>query len=100
MTGREQLEYEHTRMLVYNRAHGRCEVCGEPIEYLTYQMGHRIPQRKHFMKKYGKDVIHHYMNFAATCSLPCNNAVSIGNKPVAIQQLVSEIQEELNGERE
>jgi len=89
--------YEFTRMLVFNRSHGRCEVCGKHISYLEFQMAHRIPQRKHFIKKYGKEVIHHYMNFAATCGLACNNKVSIGNHPVEIAQLVERIREELNG---
>lgn len=95
MTDREQLAYERTRLMVYNRAHGRCEVCGKPIEYHTYQMGHRIPQRRHFVKKYGKAIIHHHLNMAATCSLRCNNAVSIGNHPIAIEELVSQIQEDI-----
>lgn len=95
MKPREQEQYEYTRMLVYNRSHGHCEVCGEPISYFGYQMGHRIPQRKYFIKRYGQEVIHHYMNFAATCSLQCNNAVSIGNHPVAIEELVQAIQEDI-----
>jgi len=93
MTGRDQEHYEETRALVYNRAHGYCEVCGIPLEYTSYQMAHRIPQRKHFLKQHGKEVIHHYLNFAATCSLQCNNKVSIGNHPVAQEKLVQEIRE-------
>lgn len=95
MTDREQERYQETRKLVFTRAHGRCEVCGRPLNYFTFQMGHRIPQRKHFLKQHGREVIHHYMNFAATCSLRCNNAVSIGNHPVEISQLVQKIIQEI-----
>lgn len=63
-------------------------------------MSHRIPQRKHFVKRYGKDVVHHPLNFAACCGLTCNNKVSIGNHPVAIEQLVAEIREDLDGKQE
>ena len=79
-----------TRIIVFNRSGGFCEVCGKPIDY-AYQMAHRIPQRKHFVKKYGKAVIHHPLNFRATCGLRCNNAVSIGNHPLEIERIVEEI---------
>ena len=56
-------------------------------------MAHQIPQRKHFIRRYGRNIIHHELNFKATCGLKCNNAVSIANKPVAINALVKEIEE-------
>lgn len=99
MTGREQLKYEQTRIDVYNRAHGRCEECGAPIQYDTYQMAHKIPQSKMYLKKYGKEVIHHRLNFSATCSLICNGRSSIGCWPLKIDELVLEIRQELYNER-
>ena len=99
MTEREQLEYEETRILVFNMAGGKCEVCGAPLEYTTFQLAHRIPQRKHFVKKYGKEVIHHEFNLAATCGLKCNNAVSIGGKPTAVESLATSIREEIDAEK-
>lgn len=82
-----------TRTLVYNRAGGHCEVCGKLLGFLEYQMAHRIPQRQWLIRKYGEEVIHHYLNMAATCGLICNNKVSIGNHPVEIDKLVQEIKE-------
>ena len=96
MTGREQLKYEETRIQVYNRAQGLCQVCGEPISYLDYQMAHMIPQNKMYLRKYGKEIIHHHLNFKATCGLACNSQASISNHPLAIQELVEQIREELS----
>jgi len=85
-----------TRFMLWNRSGGRCEVCGKRLDFETFQMAHRIPQRKWLLKKYGKSIIHHPKNLAATCSLRCNGAVSIAGNPVAMEQLAQEISEELN----
>ncbi len=96
LTGREQLKYEETRVYVYNRAEGLCEMCGKPISYLDYQMAHMIPQNKMYLKKYGKEVIHHRLNFVATCGLSCNSRASIANHPLAIEKVAEQIREELS----
>lgn len=91
-------EMLYTRNLVYTRAGGKCEVCGEQLDWHTYHMAHRIPQRKWLLKKYGPAVIHHPDNFAATCGLTCNNAVSIAGSPVEVERLAESIKEKLRGE--
>lgn len=98
MTGEEQIRYEETRIIVYNRAKGNCEVCGDRVSYVTFQMAHRVPQRRWAIKKYGKEAIHHNKNFKATCSLGCNGRASIAGHPIECDKLMAEIQEELNGE--
>lgn len=98
MKSKEHDTIAETRVRVWNRAGGMCEVCGEDLSWATFQMAHRIPQRKWLLKKYGKEVIHHHMNLAATCSLRCNNAVSIAAHPVEISSLVEQIQEAICGE--
>jgi len=80
-----------TRTRVFARSRGRCEVCGQAIVPWSFQLAHRIPQRKHFLKKYGEEVIHHEKNLAAVCSLKCNDAVSIAQRPKDIEALVEEI---------
>lgn len=95
MTGREQLEYEETRTYVFNRAGARCEVCGRAIRWDTYQMAHRIPQDKRTVKRLGKKVIHHPLNFFATCSHRCNDMASLRNHPVQQAALIKSIEEEL-----
>lgn len=82
---------EELRTMVFNQAGGLCVVCGVQLDWSLFQMAHRIPQRKYFLKKYTKAVIHHPKNLAATCGLRCNNAVSIGNHPIEIQMLVEDI---------
>lgn len=94
MTGREELEYRTKRFYVFNRAGGRCETCGEQIGIGSFQMAHRIPQTKYFIRKYGKGIIHHELNFAATCPKDgCNSAQDIRNHPVEVAELAEHIQE-------
>lgn len=100
MKAYEQEVLAQTRYLVWNRAGGHCEVCGELLHWNSFQMAHRIPQRKWLVKKYGKAVIHHPDNLAATCSLRCNNAVSIAGSPVEVEALAESIEEKLNGQAE
>ena len=82
---------ERSRLYLWNRCGGMCEVCGTPLSWDTFQLAHRIPQRKHTLKKYGEEVIHHPLNLNAVCGLRCNDAVSISNHPVLIATLVEDI---------
>lgn len=92
------LEPAHTRAMVIARAKRMngglplCEVCGLAP---GGQMAHRIPQNKRNLKRYGPRVIHHPLNIKWVCSLRCNSAASINNRPLAIQQLIDEIMEDL-----
>ena len=90
MTERDKFAVDELRRRIFGRAGWRCEACGMPVCYYgTQQIAHRIPQR--MARKYGKDIIHHPLNLVATCSLKCNDKVSISNHPVQIAELVSQI---------
>jgi 5-methylcytosine-specific restriction endonuclease McrA len=92
MTERQQLEFYDTRTAVFSRAGYRCEVCGKPLNLVAHpQLAHRIPQATRFIIRYGKRVIHHELNLAATCSLACNAAVDIRNHSQEIRLLVEKI---------
>lgn len=94
MTSRESLDYMAKRFYVFNRAGGRCETCGDPISVGVFHMAHRIPQTKYFIRKYGKEIVHHELNFAATCPTDgCNSAQDIRNHPVEVDELAQHIQE-------
>lgn len=94
MTEREQEEMIATRHRVWLRAGFRCEVCGDPINRDTFQLAHRIPQRKHLLKRYGKKIIHHATNLAATCSERCNAAVSLGEHEMMHRTVIDAIEDE------
>jgi predicted amidophosphoribosyltransferase len=80
------------RDTLYHRQGGKCAVCGAQLEWSGFHCAHRIPQRKHWLKKYGAAIIHHPDNFRATCPTDrCNNAVSIGNNPKAADEIMREI---------
>ena len=89
------LEIDDTRRYVFARAGWACEVCGRPLSAGVAQAAHRIPQNTRNLARYGKRVIHHPLNMAATCSLKCNAAVSIGGKPLEIAALVARIKKAL-----
>lgn len=96
MTERQQLEFYDTRTAVFSRAGYRCEVCGKPLNLVAHpQVAHRIPQATRFLVRFGKRVIHHPLNLAATCSLACNAAVDIRNHPQEIRSLIEKITADL-----
>lgn len=79
------------RLDIFERDGFRC-VCGKSVyAYGTPQLAHRLPQRKHLIKKYGKDIIHHPVNLVSTCSLKCNASVSVSSK-MAVIGVLKEIQ--------
>jgi len=91
-------DHDETRLLVAQRAGWKCEACGELTPYTEGQLAHRIPQRKHLVRKYGESIIHHPRNLAWVCGLGCNAAMSIAGHPLMIERLVHDIKEELNDE--
>jgi hypothetical protein len=97
MTAKETEAFYRTREHCWVRSAGICEAdgCAEPLDYTGFQLAHRIPQRKHFLRKYGKDVIHHRFNVRAVCSERCNAAVSIAQQPEEIEELVRQIRADL-----
>lgn len=93
MTTRERIALDELRIQIHARSGGRCEVCGKPIAVTETQLAHRIPQSKMNLKKYGKEIIHHRMNLAATCSLRCNAQAIVHG--VAEDHLVSWIRDDI-----
>ncbi len=83
------------RLYIFNKAGNKCEVCGKRITPQTGQVAHRMAKSKANLKKYGKSIINHPYNLRATCSLRCNSAVLIDNKPIEKEQLVEAIKRNL-----
>jgi len=89
-------DIDDTRELVYARAGYRCEVCNAPLSLVAHpQLAHRIPQKTRYLVRYGKAIIHHPDNLAATCSLVCNKKVDIGGQPLAVAELAARIRAKL-----
>jgi hypothetical protein len=73
---------------IYERDGWTC-VCGNSVfQYGTPQIAHRIPQRKHLIRKYGKEIIHHPVNLRATCCLKCNASVSTLNYKEVLEEIL------------
>lgn len=72
---------------IYHRDGGTCRNCGRDVRY-PGQLAHLIPQSQANIEKYGEEVIHHEENMKLVCSLQCNNALQITNRPEAISNLV------------
>ena len=90
MTEREQLAYQDVRAFCYRREGGFCATCGAPLR--EFQLAHIIPQRKHWIRRYGKALIHHPENMRATCPTDlCNGAQSLGNNAYLIERHAAKI---------
>lgn len=87
----KRMTIKETRLYVFNRDSWHCVVCGKKIDWSTGQLAHRIPKTKRNIKQYGLSVIDHPFNVRATCSLRCNAAVLIDNRPIEKQQLIEAI---------
>ncbi len=76
---------------------GKCQKCGALLR--VPQLAHRIPKHKKYLKKYGREVIHHPLNFRVVCSLRCNAACLLdpATHPIEAGELINKILGDLNG---
>lgn len=73
----------------YERDEWTC-TCGNSVYiYGTPQIAHRIPQRRHIIRKYGKEIVHHPVNLRATCSLKCNASVSTIDHDTVLKEILA-----------
>lgn len=95
MTAAEMLEAEEQKRMIIARQGCKCKVCGRIMT--LPQIAHRIPKRKCYLKKYGREVIHHRFNLVAVCCLRCNAAVLLdpATHPIEAGQLIKQIREDL-----
>ena len=68
----------------------RCAVCGKSI-HERGQYGHKLSNSKMNRQKYGSFIIDHTLNGEYVCSLECNSALLIDNKPREILMLLADI---------
>jgi 5-methylcytosine-specific restriction endonuclease McrA len=96
MTGSEKHDAYEQKLSMYNKAHGRCEVCGKRVTFAESQCAHRIPKTKNYLEMYGPDIIHHPFNLAITCE-KCNQKVLIkpATQPVKASELLHKIYNDL-----
>lgn len=95
MTERESFKCSELKRQMLIESDYKCQVCGRPLD-LSCQLAHIIPNTKYNLKKYGKDLIHHKLNFKIVCSLKCNAAVLIGNNFQEEAELIKRIKKGLN----
>jgi len=88
---------QEKRFAIMKRDKWVCQICGRRLSHPNAipQLGHKINQSKVYIRKYGKEVIHHPLNLVATCCLKCNSAVSINGKHLLVEKLVEKIQKEI-----
>ncbi len=100
MNARKTIAISEMKVELWNAAGGLCLVCGKPLRIENAELAHRIPQRRWCFAKWGPAVIHHARNLVLTHRGACNDAVSLGNHPVAMERLAAEIEAELRKEKE
>lgn len=69
-----------------------CAVCGKSIHLRgSPQYAHKLSNSKMNRQKYGSFIIDHTLNGEYVCSLECNSALLIDNKPREILMLLADI---------
>ena len=93
MTKEQKYKNEQAEICFLRRG-AWCKRCGKQAT----QLAHIIPQDQTMLKRYGFRVIHHWSNRLPVCDLKCNAECSIRNHPLAIENVVAEIEERLRNE--
>lgn len=80
------------RKRALSRSGSICPVCKKSIyTYDTPQYAHKLSNSKTNRQKYGSFFIDHTLNGEYVCSLECNSALLIDNKPREILSLLADI---------
>lgn len=98
MTEREKLDANDQRKEIFKRDNYACRKCGKSIyTYGTAQLAHGIANTKQNRKRYrlSNKEINHPLNLFSVCSLYCNDACNIGNRPADAWALVEKIRDAL-----
>lgn len=92
MNERQKFEAEEKKIEILSAYNYSCVRCGRPALFLA----HRIAKSDTNIKKYGSSIINHEKNMLPVCANQrCNDASNIGGRPVEVEELVKEIQEDL-----
>ena len=90
MNERTRLRIAEMKIEKHYSQGGLYPVCCKPVSVSDGELAHHIPQRKYYLAMYGPKVIHHSLNMSLTHP-QCNNAVSIGNRPLDCEALAARI---------
>lgn len=92
MNSRQKLDAEDKRLELFRAVNWTCVACGEPLaKHSTAQLAHRVPKRESMLMKWGSEVINSPLNMVPVCSLPCNDAVSLGTVGLPAKALLERI---------
>ena len=95
---RTALDREEERADIYYRDGARCRHCLKPLRWDGFTLAHQIADTKANRSKFGARIIDHPLNRVVTCPGVCNDAMNIGNNPVAREELVDRILAEIDKE--
>jgi hypothetical protein len=76
------------RLYLYHLYHGRCQGCGEPLDFNEMELAHCIANTKANKRKYGKWVVNSRANLRPTHRGDCNDAQNCGNNPAKCAEIV------------
>ena len=83
------------RLTIFDRQNGICACCGRPLALDDFEIAHRIMNGKWCIEKYGREVIDHPLNKAATHRGRCNSGMLITYNPVKVESLVRQIKAQI-----
>lgn len=90
MTAKQKFAANEQREALFTAAWWSCVVCLESLGP-TAQLAHRVAKTVARLNTYGPVVMHHPLNLVPVCSLRCNDACNIGNRPVEAKALLDRI---------
>jgi hypothetical protein len=86
------------KLRVFSEQGGLCWACHEPIDFTSFDLAHRIPQRKWAIALWGSKVIHHRMNMVGTHPGLCNQHAQVNPNGVGASVLADSIRAQISGE--
>ena len=94
-TEKQRRDQWEERLAIFKRQHGICAHCGNPLDINDFEIAHRIMNGKWCVEKYGREIIDHPLNKAATHCGRCNSGVLITYSHVKVSALVEQIKAQI-----
>ena len=96
MTALAKLDANDQKQELRIKADCRCIVCGAPLPYDLFDLGHRVLKSRSMLEIYGREVIYHPLNMLPVChgtkaGKSCNDQCNIAGQRMQARELLDRI---------